>query len=66
MGEGFPPGFSPMLAAHTGLELIENISRKDLRGTVDYENRMMGGARVVVSFPVAVQVEELQPHPVKI
>ena len=54
-GPGFPSGFNALMAAHTGLELIENISRKDLRGTVAYENRAAGGARVVVSFPIAAQ-----------
>ena len=50
-GPGFPPGFDPETAAHTGLELIENIARHDLRAKTAYENRPEGGARVVLTFP---------------
>ena len=50
-GPGFPLGFDPRLAANTGLELVESISRHDLRGNVCYENRPQGGARVLVTFP---------------
>jgi PAS domain S-box-containing protein len=50
-GDGFPAGFDPNAAAHTGLELIESLSRWDLQGDVRYENRPEGGARVVVIFP---------------
>jgi PAS domain S-box-containing protein len=51
-GPGFPEGFNPLTAANTGLELIDSLSRLDMRGTVTYENRPEGGARVVVEFPV--------------
>lgn len=51
-GPGFPSGFDPQMAANTGLELIDSISRHDLRGKLSYENRPEGGARVVVAFPV--------------
>jgi PAS domain S-box-containing protein len=51
-GRGFAKGFDPETAAHTGLDLIENIARYDLRGETSYENRPEGGARIVVSFPV--------------
>lgn len=51
-GEGFPPGFDPLTSANTGVELVETISRYDLRGEVLYQNRRGGGARVLVTFPV--------------
>ena len=35
-GRGFPPGFDVRTAAHTGLELIESLSRWDLRGGHGY------------------------------
>ncbi len=51
-GEGFPPGFDPLTSANTGVELVETISRYDLRGEVLYQNRTGGGARVLVTFPL--------------
>lgn len=51
-GPGFGPGFDPQAAAHTGLELLDNMARFDLRATVTYEDRSQGGARVVLSFPL--------------
>lgn len=51
-GEGFPPDFDPLMAANTGMELIESIAYHDLRGTIHYENAPEGGARVVVTFPL--------------
>ena len=51
-GPGFPPNFNPAQAANTGLDLISSLSRMDMRGSVRYENREAGGARVVVEFPV--------------
>ena len=51
-GPGFPPGFDAVAAAHTGLELIEHITRWDLSGETRYENQAGGGAQVVISFPV--------------
>jgi PAS domain S-box-containing protein len=62
-GPGFPPGFDPLKAANTGMELIDSLSRLDLRGTVTYENRSEGGARVVVEFPVtkAARCGEAEP-----
>ena len=50
-GPGFEAGFDPATVAHTGLELIENIARYDLRGEIVYENREEGGARITVVFP---------------
>ncbi len=51
-GPGFAPGFEAAAYANTGLELIENIVRIDLRGEAVYENRPQGGACVSVRFPV--------------
>lgn len=51
-GPGFDEGFDPRTAAHTGLELIENITRYDLHAETAYLNRPQGGARVVIIFPV--------------
>jgi two-component sensor histidine kinase len=51
-GPGFPEGFDPQTAANTGLELILSLVTHDLRGTVYYENRVQGGARVAVLFPI--------------
>ena len=39
-GPGFPSGFDPQTAANTGLELIDSISRHDLRGKISFENRL--------------------------
>lgn len=50
-GPGFNAGFDPKTAGSTGLELVESLGRHDLMGTVSYENRSEGGARVVVEFP---------------
>jgi PAS domain S-box-containing protein len=53
-GPGFAAGFSPRTHAHTGVDLIESLSRWDLKGTIEYCNRPAeegGGARVVVVFP---------------
>ncbi len=51
-GAGFPPGFDPFMAANTGLDLIDSLARMDMHGSVRYENRAEGGARVVVEFDV--------------
>ena len=50
-GPGFPVGFDPLRSANMGIELIESLSGWDLGGTVTYENRSEGGARVSVLFP---------------
>jgi two-component sensor histidine kinase len=54
-GPGFEPGFSARAAANTGLDLIESLTRKDLAGETEYENRTEGGARVVVRFPITLR-----------
>lgn len=51
-GPGFPENFNSETAAHTGLELVESLSRWDLQGEPVYENRPEGGARVVIHFPL--------------
>ncbi|MGC4042990.1 MAG: PAS domain S-box protein [Armatimonas sp.] len=51
-GPGFPAGFDPMTAAHTGLELVLGLVDSDLKGTVEFENRTGGGACVHVRFPL--------------
>jgi len=53
-GPGFPTDFSPRTRAHTGIELIESLSRWDLKGRIEFLNgpdNAGGGACVVVTFP---------------
>jgi two-component sensor histidine kinase len=52
-GPGFPEGFAPHQAANTGIELVENIARWDLRGKTLYASRPEGGGMVTVLFPIA-------------
>ncbi|MCC6729761.1 MAG: CHASE domain-containing protein [Chthonomonadales bacterium] len=52
-GPGFPDGFDPARDGHTGLELVERLSRWDLAGAARYETAPGGGARVSVRFPHA-------------
>jgi two-component system sensor histidine kinase TctE len=51
-GPGFPPGFDWRRSASTGLGLIDSTGRHDLRGTISFENRAEGGARVAITFPL--------------
>lgn len=51
-GKGFPEGFDPLTAANTGLDLVRNLVAWELKGTLRYENREGGGARVVVTIPL--------------
>lgn len=51
-GPGFPEGFDPLRAAHTGLELVENLCRWDLSGSVRYAMRPEGGGCVRVTLPL--------------
>ena len=60
-GQGFPEGFDARKAANTGLDLILNLARHDLRGEIAFENRNEGGARVVVTFPLPVAAGEATP-----
>jgi PAS domain S-box-containing protein len=59
-GPGFPEGFSPRIHAHTGIDLIESLSRWDLKGEVTFSNRPESeghGGRVVVTFPRPHEVD---------
>jgi signal transduction histidine kinase len=51
-GPGFPAGFDVLRTTNTGLELVEHIVQWDLRGQIVYENRVEGGARRRVTFPI--------------
>lgn len=51
-GPGFPADFDPLRAAHTGLELVENLCRWDLAGGVRYTMRPQGGGCVRVTMPL--------------
>lgn len=51
-GPGFPEDFDPIEAANTGLELVQHLCHWDLEGTVVYQTREEGGARVLVTIPV--------------
>lgn len=52
-GKGFDADFDAQTAANTGLDLIENIARYDLKGQTAYENREQGGALIIISFPLS-------------
>ena len=49
-GPGFTEGFAAADFSNTGLELVENLVRLDLRGTVSYTNLPEGGGCVTVLF----------------
>jgi PAS domain S-box-containing protein len=51
-GPGFSHDFDPRMAAHTGLELVERLSRWDLSGTIRYANLDTGGAAVILTLPI--------------
>jgi PAS domain S-box-containing protein len=51
-GPGFPADFDPVVAANTGLELVESMARWDLGGETVYTNRPEGGALVIARFPL--------------
>ncbi len=51
-GPGFPADFDASHAAHTGLELVERLSRWDLSGTIRYVNATAGGATVALTLPL--------------
>lgn len=50
-GPGFPEGFDVRTAANTGLELVDNLARVDLRGQILFSNQPQGGAQVTVLIP---------------
>ncbi len=49
-GPGFAPGFDVRRAANTGLDLVVNISRLDMEGSVVFANHPGGGAQVRITF----------------
>ena len=51
-GPGFSPDFNPRKAAHTGLELMDSLTRHDLGGTARFCNRPEGGGEVEIDFPL--------------
>ena len=57
-GPGFPSDFDWRTAANTGLGLIDSTGRHDLRGTITYDNRPEGGAKVTVVFPISRAIQE--------
>jgi PAS domain S-box-containing protein len=50
-GPGFPVEFDPDELATTGISLVENVSRWDLGGDVQFRNRPEGGASVRITMP---------------
>jgi len=51
-GPGFPDDFNPRSAAHTGIDLIESLTRLDLQGTTQYRTRAESGGSVLIDFPL--------------
>lgn len=51
-GPGFPTSFDPARDANSGLELVQYLSRWNLGGQVEYQNRPGGGARVHITLPL--------------
>ncbi len=51
-GVGFPVDFNAAKAANTGLELTDSLARWDLKGEISYDNRVEGGGKVKVIFPI--------------
>ena len=62
-GPGFPPDFDPRKAAHTGLDLIQDLTQWDMMGTVVFENAAGGGAQIVIAFPLVTPQEPLSEVP---
>jgi two-component sensor histidine kinase len=52
-GPGFPQDFDWRAVSGTGLCLIDIAGRHDLRGSVSFANGELGGAHVVVEFPIS-------------
>src|SRR5205807_995289 len=59
-GEGFPPDFEPLRASNVGLELVHNLTRWDLHGLEQYDNREGGGGRVTVTMPLVETAGQAQ------
>lgn len=51
-GPGFMDDFKPETAATTGMSLVEDLTRHDLRGKYTFGNRAEGGGRVLITFPL--------------
>ena len=49
-GPGFAPDFDVLRSANTGLDLVVNISRLDMNGSVTFANAPEGGAQVSITF----------------
>lgn len=60
-GPGFPAGFDAHTCANMGLELVTALVATDLEGTLTFENRKEGGARVRVTFVVPPQQGREEP-----
>ncbi|HEV2473113.1 MAG TPA: histidine kinase dimerization/phosphoacceptor domain -containing protein [Chthonomonadales bacterium] len=54
-GQGFPEGFDPAKAANTGLDLVENLTRLDLGGMVQYKNHAPNGGTAIVTLPLTAE-----------
>ena len=54
-GPGFPAEFNPGQLETTGISLVENLTRWDLKGHVAYQTRPQGGAKVSVSMPLSFE-----------
>lgn len=51
-GPGFPEGFDSATSAHTGLQIVEQLVRWDLRGAASYGASPEGGAHITISMPL--------------
>lgn len=51
-GPGLPSGFNVAREARVGLSLAEHLCAWDLQGAIQYENRIEGGTRVTLTFPL--------------
>ncbi len=50
-GRGFPADFDCAVSSSTGLDLVQQLTRWDLGGEVEYTNRAEGGACVTITIP---------------
>lgn len=62
-GRGFPLDFDPIRSTNTGLQLVEGVAHTDLSGKVLYQNKEVGGARVLVTFPIALPESVMAGQP---
>lgn len=54
-GPGFPGGFDPVTAAHTGLELVVSLATCDLGAELLFGNHVDGGGEVTLRIPLSAQ-----------